>query len=391
VELVAGAAAALLAVTVGGLDRAAVADELRLVVPVVAFLAALLVVAEVCAREGVFAFAALRLARRHSGGRGLVPATIGLAAVTTVLLNLDATVVLLTPLLVAAWAVHGRTARVPALVGARLANSASSLLPVSNLTNLVALPFLSLGFLQFGAVMAPVVIAAVVTEYAGLRLLLRDDAGSPVPDAATLEGVDPPRFALAALGVMTAGFVAASALGVPLVAVAVPVALVLAAHAHRRGRLTLGEAARSAHVSLGVLVLALALLARALRDLPVAAELLDRLSAAAVPGAWSGVVLLVVVGAVVAAAANNLPATLLLVPAVAAGGDLAVLAVLVGVNLGANLTPVGSLANLLWSWSLERHGIPAPTRDRARLALLLGPPQLLLCATVLWWWGGAVL
>ena len=99
------------------------------------------------------------------------------AAVTTAALSLDTTVVLLTPV---SWRWRRRRSLVsprPAVYAcARLANSASLLLPVSNLTNLLALPWLpSLSFAGFALVMAPVWVAVLGVEYVGHRLFFRDD------------------------------------------------------------------------------------------------------------------------------------------------------------------------------------------------------------------------
>src|SRR3954451_4361382 len=142
--------------------------------PVVAFLVTILVVSDVCGRAGVFTAAAQRVGR-WSGGDPL-PLFTGvfvLAALVTVTLSLDATVVLLTPVVLAA----GMARAVPREPGTyaclRMANSASVLLPVSSLTNLLALPRLDLTFTGFAVRMAPVLAAVLVVEYVGLRLLFR--------------------------------------------------------------------------------------------------------------------------------------------------------------------------------------------------------------------------
>jgi arsenical pump membrane protein len=87
---------------------------------------------------------------------------------------------------------------------------------------------------------------------------------------------------------------------------------------------------------------------------------------------------------VLANAINNLPAVLLLLPAVAAGGAGPVLAVLIGVNTGPNLTYVGSLATLLWRRTLRRHQAEPPTSEFLRLGALTVPPVLLASTVALW-------
>ena len=82
--------------------------------------------------------------------------------------------------------------------------------------------------------------------------------------------------------------------------------------------------------------------------------------------------------------ANNLPALLVLLVPAAAAGPLAVLAVLIGVNVGPNLTYVGSLATLLWRRSLRWNGEQVEWGTFLRHGLVTVPGQLLLGTTALW-------
>ncbi len=90
------------------------------------------------------------------------------------------------------------------------------------------------------------------------------------------------------------------------------------------------------------------------------------------------------VAAAVANLVNNLPATLLLIPVAAAHGAGPVLAVLVGVNIGPNLTEVGSLATLLWRRALAADGVTLPRREFAVLGALTVPPALAGATALLW-------
>lgn len=90
------------------------------------------------------------------------------------------------------------------------------------------------------------------------------------------------------------------------------------------------------------------------------------------------------VAAVLANVVNNLPATLVLVPLVAGGGPAAVLAVLIGVNIGPNLTYVGSLSNLLWRRALRQHNVPASVGEYTRLGCYTVPTALLVAVLALW-------
>jgi arsenical pump membrane protein len=88
--------------------------------------------------------------------------------------------------------------------------------------------------------------------------------------------------------------------------------------------------------------------------------------------------------AVLAAAVNNLPAVLVLLPLTAASGSGAVLAVLIGVNLGPNLTYTGSLATLLWRRVLHSAGTDASLGEFTRLGVLSVVPALVLSVLFLW-------
>ena len=90
------------------------------------------------------------------------------------------------------------------------------------------------------------------------------------------------------------------------------------------------------------------------------------------------------VAAVLANLVNNLPAVLLLLPAAAAAGPAVVLAVLIGVNVGPNLTPTGSLATLLWRRVLQAREAEPSLGEFLRLGAITVPPALILGTVALW-------
>src|SRR3954453_7871521 len=128
----------------------------------VCFLASLLLLAEGCRREGLFdAIGALLAARSRGSSRALLALVFAVATVVTVVLSLDATVVLLTPIVLVTAAQVRTSPRPHVFACAHLANSASLLLPVSNLTNLLAFRASGLSFTRFGALMALPWLAAL--------------------------------------------------------------------------------------------------------------------------------------------------------------------------------------------------------------------------------------
>jgi len=372
-------AGATLATGLLTLDEARTAvDDLA---PVVAFLVTILVVSDVCGRAGLFTAAAQRVGR-WSGGHPvpLFTGIFALAALVTVTLSLDATVVLLTPVVLAA----GMARAVPHEPGTyaclRMANSASLLLPVSNLTNLLALPRLDLTFTGFAVRMAPVLAVVLVVEYVGLRLLFRPQLrATPQPDQAPSQPFA--RFPLGVVALMLVGFAVVSPFGGEPWWVSLAAAVVLAAWSVRRGLARPIHLVHAAHPGFAVWVLALGVVVAGLAE----GFLGDAVSHLVPDGTSLAALLAVTLTATVLAnALTNLSATLLLVPLVAPLGTTAVLAALLGLNIGSGLTWTGSLANLLWRRTLGRHGVHPGNAEFHRVSLLLTPPSLLAAVVVLW-------
>ena len=387
-EAVAAVPAAIVVVAIGALTGHEALTELRQLLPVVLFLAAILVVGDLCEAAGVFRWAGEQMGR-GSGGSGtrLLLLVFLAASVVTAVLSLDATVVLLTPVVLAT----ARAVRVPAkphlYASAHLANSASLLLPVSNLTNLLALHASRLSFGRFAMLMVVPWLVVIGIEYAVMRwrfgseLTLR---GRPLATTSTRL----PLFPAVVVGVMLVGFVVASSLGIEAAWVAVAAALVLAVRAVVRKEVTVRSLGPSLNIPFIAFVLGLGVVVMAV----VQGGLGDFLGHLAPTGhglvsllLWAGL------AAVLANLVNNLPAVLLLLPLAAVVSPLAVLAVLIGVNVGPNLTYVGSLATLLWRRIASDNDHEIAIGEFTILGLLTTPVSLVAGVTALWAVGSQLL
>ena len=213
-EAVVAVPAAALVLAVGAVSWQDALSEVGRLLPVVGFLAAVLVLARLCDDDGLFHAAGVAMARFTAGSQSrLLASVFAIAAAVTVVLSLDATVVLLTPVVLATARTLAVPARPHAYATAHLANSASLLLPVSNLTNLLAFSAAGLTFLHFAAVMTLPWLAAVLVEFVLLRWLFAKDLKvEPRRDTAT-EPVDLPVFTLVAVGATLVGFAVTSLLG----------------------------------------------------------------------------------------------------------------------------------------------------------------------------------
>ena len=337
-------------------------STLRDIGPTVGFLAAILVFGHLCDEAGVFTFlgsVATRTSRRS--GRRLLALVIALAAGVTVVLTLDATVVLLTPVVLVTAARMRVPAQSYALACVRLANSGSLLLPVSNLTNLLAFSVSGLSFGRFAALMLLPWIAVCVLEWALLRTTFRADVG--VTTEAVSTQLHAPKYALAVLALTLVGFVATSAASVePVWAALAGCALLLVPRVHGRS-VRIRALVRAASPLFCLAVLALAVVVH-----EVLRHGLDDDIARLLPDGTGFLALLgiALLAALLANLVNNLPATLALMPIVAAN-PAHVLAVLLGVNIGPNAAYPGSLATLLW-----RRIVPAEARPGAGRFHLIG-------------------
>jgi arsenical pump membrane protein len=187
-------------------------------------------------------------------------------------------------------------------------------------------------------------------------------------------------FVLGVLALTLAGFAVTSLLGFSPAWAALAGAVVLGVRALARRETTVARIASAADIPFLTFVLCLGVVVDA-----VMVHGLDDAMRDVLPTGDSLTALLgyAAAAAVLANIVNNLPAVLVLLPLVAASGPAAVLAVLIGVNIGPNLTYVGSLANLLWRGTV-RQEIPAGFREFTRIGLCTTPATLVVAVLGLW-------
>ncbi|WP_326597229.1 SLC13 family permease [Streptomyces brevispora] len=375
--------AALLVIAIGALSWPEARSQVSSLLPVIGFLAAILVLAQLCADEGLFTAAGELVARVCGGRTGpLLAGVFVVASVITAVLSLDATVVLLTPVVLATAARVGARPRPYVYACAHLANSASLLLPVSNLTNLLAFTASGLSFTRFAALMTLPWLAAIAVEYVVFRRYFAADlAAGAYPQKAAEERPRVPVFTLAVLVLTLCGFVVTSFAGAEPLWAALAGAAVLAVRALAKRETTVKGLVHSANVPFCLFVLALGVVVKAVVDHGLGTGIGRLLPDGS---SLSALLAVAVVAAVLANLINNLPAILALLPVVAAAGPGPLLAALIGVNLGPNLTYVGSLATLLWRRILHTHGAAPELGHFTRLGLLTVPATLVVSTVALW-------
>jgi arsenical pump membrane protein len=350
--------------------------------PTIGFLAALLLLADGCRRAGLFQALGGLMARGSRGRpRRLLALVFAVASSTTVLLGLDPTIVLLTPVVLAT-AMRLRISPEPDVYAtAHLANSASLLLPISNLTNLLVFTATGLTFTRFAALMLLPTVAAIAVEWVVLNRFFAAELGRPPGSETAPAAPRLPRLALTVLAATLVGFLVGSPLGVSPVWIATAGAAAITVPALVRRTTTARDVLRAIQPSFLLFVLGLGIIVVAASDNGLATAVRMIL-----PGGTSLPALLGIaaVSALLANLINNLPAILIIAPVAVASGPAAVLAALVGVNVGPNLTYAGSLATLLWRRLLRAEDTDVRLGEFTRLGAATVPAALAASTLMLW-------
>ena len=382
-EWVWAASGAALLVLLGLLPAADALAGVRRGTDVYLFLAGMMLLAELARQAGLFDWLAARAAALARGSATrLFTLVFIVGTAVTVFLSNDATAVVLTPAVAAV--ARAACAKQPlpyVFICAFVANAASFVLPISNPANLVI----------YGAHMPPLLqwlpryalpsLASILATYAVLRWTQRDalrqDLSSDIQVPSLLTGG---KAAAAGIGIAAAVLLASSAFGIKLGLPTLLAGLATAALVLLRSDVRAATVLRNIAWGVLPLVAGLFVLVEALERTGVTRRLADLLQAlvqrSATDAAW-------VVGIALAIGCNlvnNLPAGLVAarVAELADVPDRVRAAVLIGVDLGPNLSVTGSLATILWLTALRCEGLSVGTWAFLKLGALVTPPALLL-------------
>lgn len=353
---------------------------------------AIIIISLLLDEAGFFEWAALHVARWGGGkGRLLFALIILLGAAVAALFANDGAALILTPIVMAMLLALGFSpAATLAFVMAAgfIADAASLPLVVSNLVNIVSADFFNIGFNDYAAVMVPVNIVAIIASLAVLSIYFRrsiparydvnqlKQPNEAIRDVATF------RFGWVVLALLLVGFFGLEPLGVPVSAVAAAGALLLLVVAARGHVISTRKVIREAPWQIVVFSLGMYLVVYGLRNQGLTehiARLLDYFAQGGVWGAAFGTGFLT---ALLSSAMNNMPTVLvgaLSIDATSATGvvkDAMIYANVIGSDLGPKVTPIGSLATLLWLHVLARKGMTITWGYYFKVGIVLTVPVL---------------
>ena len=360
---------------------------------------AVIIISLLLDEAGFFEWTALHVSRWGNGrGRLLFTWIVLLGAAVAALFANDGTALILTPIVIAMLIALGfsqGTTLAFVMAAGFIADTASLPLIVSNLVNIVSADFFDLGFTQYASVMIPVDAAAIAATLIMLHLFFRRDIpatydvsllktpASVIKDAATF------RAGWIVLLLLLVGFFVLEPLGIPVSAIAAAGAAVLFIVAKRGHGINTGKVLRSAPWQIVIFSLGMYLVVYGLRNAGLTEYLSGVLNLLAEKGLWAATFGTGFLTAFLSSVMNNMPTVL--IGALSIDGSTAtgvvkeamIYANVIGCDLGPKITPIGSLATLLWLHVLAQKNITITWGYYFRTGIIMTLPVLFVTLAAL--------
>jgi arsenical pump membrane protein len=391
-----GAGVALLAGVVSLADIPVVWD---IVWNATATFVAIIVISLLLDEAGFFEWAALHVARWGGGcGRKLFVLLVLLGAAVSALFANDGAALILTPIVIAMLLALGYSDKATlafVMAAGFIADTASLPLVVSNLVNIVSADFFKVGFGRYAAVMVPVDLASIAATLAVLLLFFwRDipasydvkqlqDPAAAVRDRATFQA------GWVVLALLLIGFFILEPIGIPVSAIATAGAILLLAIAGRGKVISTKKVLREAPWQVVIFSLGMYLVVYGVRNAGLTAYIASILNRFAEGGVWGAAFGTGILTALLSSVMNNMPTVLVGALSIDASGatglvrQAMVFANVIGSDLGPKITPIGSLATLLWLHVLEKKGIKIGWGYYFKVGIVLTLPVLLVTLAAL--------
>ncbi len=350
-------------------------------------------------KAGFFEWAALHVARWGGGsGTRLFVLLVLLGAAVSGLFANDGAALILTPIVIAILRELRFSAKATlafVMAAGFIADTASLPLVVSNLVNIVSADYFGISFARYAAVMVPVNLVAVAATLAVLMWFFRRD----IPADYDVQQIKDPALAIHdratfvagwwVLALLLIGFFVIEPMGVPISVVAAAGSLVLLVVASRGHRISTREVLLHAPWQIVIFSLGMYLVVYGLRNAGLTAYLTAALNWCGQHGVWGAALGTGFLTAILSSIMNNLPTVLigaLSVDAASAHGvvrEAMIYANVIGSDLGPKITPIGSLATLLWLHVLANKGTRISWGYYFRVGVCLTLPVLFVTLAAL--------
>ncbi|AWS52535.1 MULTISPECIES: arsenic transporter [Providencia] len=360
---------------------------------------AVIIISLLLDESGFFEWAALHVAK-WGGGKGklLFSYIVLLGATVAALFANDGAALILTPIVIAmllALGFNKGTTLAFVMAAGFIADTASLPLIVSNLVNIVSADFFNIGFTEYASIMVPVDIAAIIATLAMLNWFFRKD----IPKQYDVTKLSEPTLAIKdmttfktgwlVLVLLLIGFFVLEPLGIPISAIAAIGALILWVIAARGHTINIKKVLRGAPWQIVIFSLGMYLVVYGLRNAGLTDYLSETLNYLADKGLWVATIGTGFITAFLSSIMNNMPTVL--IGALSIEGSEAsgliqqamVYANVIGADLGPKITPIGSLATLLWLHVLSQKNMTITWGYYFKTGIIMTIPVLIVTLVAL--------
>ncbi|MBI6191118.1 arsenic transporter [Providencia rettgeri] len=360
---------------------------------------AVIIISLLLDESGFFEWAALHVAK-WGGGKGklLFSYIVLLGATVAALFANDGAALILTPIVIAmllALGFNKGTTLAFVMAAGFIADTASLPLIVSNLVNIVSADFFNIGFTEYASIMVPVDIAAIVATLVMLHWFFRKD----IPKQYDVTKLSEPTLAIRdittfkagwlVLVLLLIGFFVLEPLGIPVSAIAAIGALILWVIAARGHTINTKKVLRGAPWQIVIFSLGMYLVVYGLRNAGLTDYLSETLNYLADKGLWAATLGTGFITAFLSSIMNNMP-TVLIGALSIEGSDATeliqqamVYANVIGADLGPKITPIGSLATLLWLHVLSQKNMTITWGYYFKTGIIMTLPVLIVTLVAL--------
>ncbi|MTB79802.1 arsenical efflux pump membrane protein ArsB [Providencia stuartii] len=360
---------------------------------------AVIIISLLLDESGFFEWAALHVAKWGGGkGRLLFSYIVLLGATVAALFANDGAALILTPIVIAmllALGFNKGTTLAFVMAAGFIADTASLPLIVSNLVNIVSADFFNIGFTEYASIMVPVDIAAIIATLVMLHWFFRKD----IPKQYDMTKLSEPALAIKdmttfkagwlVLVLLLIGFFVLEPLGIPVSAIAAIGALILWVIAARGHTINTKKVLRGAPWQIVIFSLGMYLVVYGLRNAGLTDYLSEKLNYLADKGLWVATLGTGFITAFLSSIMNNMPTVLigaLSIEGSEASGVIQqamVYANVIGADLGPKITPIGSLATLLWLHVLSQKNMTITWGYYFKTGIIMTIPVLIVTLVAL--------